>query len=126
MSYASYYTIIIMLCMCITGFINSSESLFTYNQQIVQSWETFYDPYFRPLFTVTENQFLQSICGNNTFCYYDYSVTGNTDIALSTLNGSNLYDEIVELSYPGRILIMPHLDDINFLVAQYIQQIFMS
>ena len=92
--------------MCIIGFINSSESLFAYNQQIDQSWETFYDPYFQPLFTVIENnQFIQSICGNNTFCYYDYSVTGNSDIALSTLNGSNLYDEVVQLSYPGRILV---------------------
>ena len=91
----------------IIGFINSNESLFTYNQQIDQSWETFYDLSFQPIFEVTQqSQFIQSICGNNTFCYYDYAVTGNTDIALSTLNGSNLYDEIVRLSYPGIVLIM--------------------
>ena len=96
--------------MCITGFINSSESLFTYNQQIDQSWETFYDPYFQPILTVIENNdVLQSICGNNTFCYYDFTVTGNPGIALSTLNESNHYDEIVQLSYPGRIFDYIHI-----------------
>ena len=86
----------------IIGFISNNDSLFTYNEQIDQSWESFYDPYFRPVFTIAENnQFLESICGNNTFCLYDYTVTGSTEIALSTLNGSNLYDEIIQLSYPG-------------------------
>ena len=89
------------------GFINKTESLFTYNQQIDQSWESFYDPYFRPLFTINQNnQFQRSICGNNTFCLYDISATGDTEIGLSTLNGSNLYDEIVQLSYPGECVYM--------------------
>ena len=92
------------------GFINESESLFTYNQQIDQSWEVFYDPFFQPLFTIIENNaFLQQICGNNTFCLYDLTVTGNTEISLSTLNGSNTYDEIVQLSYPGIITMCTYV-----------------
>ena len=84
------------------GFNSKGESLFTYNQQIDQSWESFYDPYFLPLFTVIENNtLLESICENDTFCLYDMSVTGNTEIGLSTLNGSKQYDKIVQLSYPG-------------------------
>ena len=82
------------------GFVNKTESLFTYNQQIDQSWDTFYDPYFQPLFNVIPSQ--NSICGNNTFCLYDIRATGNTDIGLSTLNSSNVYDKIVRLSYPGK------------------------
>ena len=89
-----------------TGFISKSESLFTYNQQIDQSWETFYDPHFQPLFTINQdNELLQSVCENNTFCLYDISVTGNTEIGLSTLNGSKQYDKIVQLSYPGMYIL---------------------
>ena len=84
------------------GFISKSESLFTYNQQIDQSWETFYDPHFQPLFTINQNnEALQSVCENDTFCLYDISVTGNTEIGLSTLNSSKQYDKIVQLSYPS-------------------------
>ena len=84
------------------GFITKSESLFTYNQQISQSWETFYDPYFEPIFTIIQNdELLESVCENDTFCLYDISVTGSTEIGLSTLNGSKQYDELVRISYPG-------------------------
>ena len=83
------------------GFSSISESLFTYNQQIDQSWESFYDPYFRPLFTINQNNELLEICENDTFCLYDISVTGNTEVGLSTLNGSKQYDKIVQISYPG-------------------------
>ena len=85
------------------GFISKSESLFTYNQQIDQSWETFYDPYFRPLFTIDVNdELLESICENDTFCLYDIIATGSTEIGLSTLNGSKEYEKSVQSSYPSK------------------------
>ena len=84
------------------GFVNENETLFTYNQQIDQSWASFYDPGFQPIFTVTVNENLRSVCGNNTFCLYDIAATGSMEIGLSTLDGSNQYDEIVQLSYPGK------------------------
>ena len=97
----SYLDLCILIFVLI-GFSSKSESLFTYNQQIDQSWETFYDPSFVPIFTVIQNdELLQSVCENDTFCLYDISVTGNTEIGLSTLNGSKQYDKSVQISYPG-------------------------
>ena len=84
------------------GFINKTESLFTYNEQTGQSWESFYDPFFQPLFTISEdNPILESICENDTFCLYDITATGNTEVGLLTLNISKEYDQLVQLSYPG-------------------------
>ena len=73
----------------ILGFVNENETLFTYNQQIDQSWASFYDPNFRPVFTFTGNEDQRSFCRNNSFCLYDYVVTCNMDIATSTLESSN-------------------------------------
>lgn len=94
----------------ILGFVSKNQSLFTYNQQTDQSWESFYDPLFQPLFVFNENDlFLSRKCGNNMFCMYDIAVTGNDKIGLSTLNGNNLYDEYVQLSYPGLLLNVQNL-----------------
>ena len=86
------------------GFVNENETLFTYNQQIDQSWASFYDPNFRPIFSVTVNEDQKTFCRNDSFCLYDLAVTRNTDIATSTLESSSQYDEIVKLSYPGDYL----------------------
>ena len=95
-----------MFTVCIVGFINKSESLFTYNEQISQNWESFYDPSFEPLFAINEDSpLLQSICQNNTFCLYDIAATGNTEIGMSTLNSSKRYDELVQLTYPGNFMM---------------------
>ena len=40
-------------------------------------------------------------CGDDVFCLYDVATTGRMDIGLSTLNGSQDFDELVKLSYPG-------------------------
>ena len=56
------------------------------------------------MFTVTVDENLRSVCGNNTFCLYDIAATGSMEIGLSTLDGSNQYDEIVQLSYPGNFV----------------------
>ena len=40
-------------------------------------------------------------CGGDVFCLYDVATTGRMDIGLSTLNGSQDFDELVKLSYPG-------------------------
>ena len=83
------------------GFVNENETLFTYNQQIDQSWVSFYDPNFQPVFTVTANENQRMFCRSNSFCLYDIAVTGSMEIATSTLESSNQYDKIVQLSYPG-------------------------
>ena len=40
-------------------------------------------------------------CGGDIFCLFDVAATGRMDIGLSTLNGSQNFDELVKLSYPG-------------------------
>lgn len=94
--------------LCI-GFINREEqSLFTYKQNF--SWETYYDPNFEPLFEPTfsdaslEQQAMET-CGDDVFCLFDVATTGRMDIGLSTLNGSQDFDELVKLSYPGNEII---------------------
>ena len=92
-----------------TGFIDREEqSLFTYKQNF--SWETYHDQNFEPLFESTfsdamlEQQAMET-CGDDIFCLYDVATTGRMDIGLSTLDGSQNFDELVELSYPGNGII---------------------
>ena len=92
------------------GFINREEqSLFTYKQNF--SWESYYDPNFEPLFeptfsdAVLEQQAMET-CGDDVFCLYDVATTGRMDIGLSTLNGSQSFDELVKLSYPGNKVML--------------------
>ena len=87
-----------------TGIVSREESLFTY--QLRESWYTFYDPYFTPLFMpVFANELFEAeareACNNDTFCLYDIATTGRMDIGLSTLDGSRDFDEMVLLSYPS-------------------------
>jgi len=84
---------------------NSANSLFDYHQP-GESWSTYYDPDFTPLFgvefsdPVLENEAME-LCQGDEFCLYDIATTGSMDIGLSTLNGSVSYEEIVETSKPG-------------------------
>jgi len=80
------------------------QSLFTYLHG--DSWRTYYDPNFTPLFnTVFSDPALEvaaiSACNGDTSCLYDIATTGRMDIGLSTLDGSIKYEQIVNLSYPG-------------------------
>ena len=86
----------------LVGIINSSaDSLFTYATG--ESFATFFDPTFTPVFQPTfsdpalEAQ-ANAICGDDLFCRFDIASTGRTDIGLSTLVGSQTFDEIVALS----------------------------
>ena len=89
--------------LCIhSGFNNINSTLFTYNERIGHRWESFCEPYHRPLFSFnTNNPVLESVCGNDTFCMFDVASTGRTDIGLSTLNNSREYEEILELLRPS-------------------------
>ena len=108
---ANHYirTLVLLFMYPYTGFIDREEqSLFTYKQNF--SWETYHDPHFEPLFEPTfsdaalEQQAMET-CGDDTFCLYDVATTGRMDIGLSTLDGSQNFDELVELSYPGNGII---------------------
>ena len=41
------------------------------------------------------------LCGGDTFCLYDIAATGRVEIGLSTLQGSQEFESILELSIPG-------------------------
>ena len=99
--------ILYYMLLFIVGFINQEQSLFTYKQNF--NWETYYDPNFEPLFepdflNATLEQQATEACGDDVFCLFDIATTGRMDIGLSTLNGSQNFDELVELSYPGNEL----------------------
>jgi len=84
---------------------NSADSLFDYHQS-GESWSTYYDPDFTPLFGVkfsdqAEEDEAMKLCQGDEFCLYDLATTGNMDIGLSTLNGSVNYEEMVETAIPS-------------------------
>ena len=92
--------------MLISGIINNSaDSLFDYHEA-GESWSTYYDPDFTPLFGVEFSDpaveaEAMGLCQGNEFCLYDFATTGSMDIGLSTLNGSVSYDEMVETAIPS-------------------------
>ena len=45
-------------------------------------------------------------CGEDVFCLFDVAATGRMDIGLSTLNGSQNFEELVNLSYPGNEILI--------------------
>ena len=81
------------------GFNSINQTMFTYNERIGQSWDSLYEPNYRPLFS--NDPSLESVCGNDTFCMFDVASTGCTDIGLSTLNAGRDYEEILELLLPS-------------------------
>lgn len=97
----SYHSIIITL-IYFTGIIDSEmDSLFTYNS--VNMWSDFYSPDFQPIFLTEDfdSAVANELCGDDSFCQFDIIVTGRTDIALTTLQGSKRVDLVANLSLPG-------------------------
>ena len=41
------------------------------------------------------------LCSGDEFCLYDIAATSDVDIGMSTLEGSQNYEEIVNFSIPG-------------------------
>lgn len=89
----------------ILGIINEErDSLFAYGEG--QNFLTFYDPDYIPMFEI---QFSDpnleadalAICGDDQFCLYDIAATQNTSIGLTTLQGGQEFETIVNLSAPG-------------------------
>lgn len=81
-----------------------NSSLFTYVEG--QNFLTFYDPYYIPMFEIQfSNLSLEAdalaICGDDQFCLYDIAATQNTSIGLTTLQGSQEFETIMNLSAPG-------------------------
>ena len=79
--------------------------MFDYHQP-GESWSTYYDPNFTPLFGAefsdpeAETEAME-LCQGDEFCLYDFATTGSMDIGLSTLNGSVGYEEMVETAKPS-------------------------
>lgn len=81
-----------------------NSSLFTYVEG--QNLFTFYDPHYIPMFEIQfSNLSLEAdalaICGDDQFCLYDIAATQNTSIGLTTLQGSQEFETIMNLSAPG-------------------------
>ena len=109
------------------GIISSEdESLFTYGEG--QSFQTFYDPFYVPMYEVEfDDPSLEAtaleICGEDQFCLYDIAATRNVSIGLTTLMGGEAFDLIVNMSAPGEScnkvnLRVIHLSD-PFVVVTY-------
>ena len=89
----------------IIGIIDSArKSLFFY--QPGESWDTFYNPYFIPSYQPTfgdpdiELQ-AREICGDDEFCLFDVAATGRVDVGVSTLESSDVIEEIYSFLIPG-------------------------
>ena len=84
--------------------IAGKDSLFTYSGN--DSWSTFYDPDFVPLFEpVFTDSSLENttyeICKDDLFCIFDITAIKKTKIGMSTLQGTEDLEMIVEMSKPG-------------------------
>lgn len=87
------------------GIVDSPiESLFTY--QPGESWATFYDPYFLPIYTpvfsspALERQ-ANAICGDDTQCLFDIAATGIVEIGQVAVETGREFEELLELQIPG-------------------------
>ena len=102
---ACVWGVVLHVSLYTAGIIDTPvESLFTY--QPGESWATYYNPYFVPIYLT---QFsdpdlaaqANELCGTDPFCLFDIAATGRVDIGLSTLQGSQEFEQIVQLSLPG-------------------------
>jgi hypothetical protein len=81
---------------------NANDSLFYYGEE---SFEDIYSPNFNPLFEATfDDPDLQAeavdICGDDFYCLFDIAVTGDTNLGLTTLEGGQELDMIINASQP--------------------------
>ena len=84
---------------------NPSDSIFFY--EFLNSWSTYYDPSFTPVYEpvfndATLKEKANEICGNDEFCKFDIAATGSTEIGEATYNGGKMFEEIVNLSQPSK------------------------
>ena len=88
-----------------TGIVDSPlDSLFTY--QPGETWNTFYDPYFIPIYEPTFSSpeaeaNATMLCGDDTECLYDVAATGRMDIGQVVVDIGNEIEETNELQIPG-------------------------
>ena len=80
------------------------ESLFTY--QPGETWTTFYDPYFvpiyRPVFSDnTLEQQATAVCGTDLECLFDMAATGRMDIGQVSVEIEQEIEEILQLQIPS-------------------------
>lgn len=87
------------------GIIDSPlNSLFTYRPG--ESWVTFYDPYFVPVYIPVfssaelERQ-ANSLCGDDVQCLFDVAATGLVEIGQVALESGREFEEILQLQIPG-------------------------
>ena len=68
-----------------------------------ENWLTFYDPDFTPIFepSFTDpdlEELANTLCGDDVFCRYDIATTGRAEIGMSTQQGGQEFEELIELS----------------------------
>ena len=86
---------------------DSSESLFTYKNGEI--WATYYSPSFIPVYNASFKDAdleakAREVCGNDIFCLFDIAATGKVELGMSTLQGSQDFERIVELSAQGMVI----------------------
>lgn len=85
---------------------NSSESLFAYDP--LNSFSTFYDPSFVPVFRqnftdpILEAE-ANATCQGDNACLFDIAVTGRVEIGMSTLEQVHIIENIRLLSQPSKL-----------------------
>ncbi len=81
------------------------DSIFTYPEG--ESWANYSFPDFEPTFEVifsnlSLEQAAEELCGDDLFCRFDIATTENTMVGLSTLNGGQEFERIVNNSQPSK------------------------
>ena len=97
-----YYTIITIIVGIVS---NEDDSLFFYDDD--NDWAKFYRPQYSPLFgpvfaSPELEEKAQKLCKNDSFCLYDIAATGRVEIGMTTLKGSEDFEELVRLAAPGK------------------------
>ena len=65
---------------------------------------------FGPAFTSPElEEKAKKLCKNDSFCLYDIAATGRVELGMTTLRGSEDFEELVELSAPGKLSLFQHV-----------------
>lgn len=92
------------------GIVDSPlDSLFTYRPG--ESWVTFYNPYFVPVYTPVFStsaleQQANALCGSDTQCLFDVAATGRVEIGQVAVETGREIEEILELQIPSTAIIM--------------------
>ncbi|XP_069105595.1 sushi domain-containing protein 2-like [Argopecten irradians] len=87
--------------MGITWRVTAEESLFTY--AVGTSHSSIQDTAYVPTFEVPQSAIddtMRAICGNDTFCAYDYYVTNDMTVAIATQISGDTFQRIQEISRP--------------------------